>query len=472
MPRAGRPLHGSPRRNFIRAALIARPVASVSFSEAVAVGLGGIIGAGIFVMSGTMVSLAGVGALFAFIMTGLVAVIIAMEMGELSSAMPQETGASYSFVYNAFGSELGFITGILLYLSFAVSISAIALGFGTYLSSFLGWGGGTSYLLAALLIVALTSLNLRGVSEAAKADFFIVAFKVVVLIAFIVFALVAGTALSANLAQPPKDGISGVFSASVIAIFAYAGFQSIATMTPNIRGGGRTAAKAILVAVAISLVLYVLVTVSLLALVPASGYAFRADPLSFALASAAAPSWLFVLVNLAALAATASATLAMIIAGSALMSQLSKDGLLPGVLGRMRTKRGTDVPTLALTAVFGIVFMFLGDIYVIAAVSNFGILFSYLITGFALVKIRRMRRHPEKHKEALQAAGIPAQGIFEMPLFPFLPALGIAILIAFFFAFPPEALSIGIGLVLASLITYYALREDRDEPVIRIRFFR
>ena len=53
-----------------------------------------------------------------------------------------------------------------------------------------------------------------------------------------------------------------------------------------------------------------------------------------------------------------------------------------------------------------------------------------------------------------------------------LPALGIAILIAFFFAFPPEALSIGIGLVLASLITYYALREDRDEPVIRIRFFR
>lgn len=461
------------RRRFIRSSLIEARMSEVGFAEAVAVGLGGIIGAGIFVMSGTMVNLAGVGALLAFAMTGLVAVIIALEMGELSSAMPRETGASYSFVYNAFGSELGFITGTLLYLSFAVSISAIALGFGTYLSSLVGLSGGwVDYGLAALLIVALTSLDLRGVSEAARADFFIVAFKIAVLIAFIAFALLAGQSLSANLAQPPRNGLSGIFSASVIAIFAYAGFQSIATMTPNIRGGGRTAAKAILVAVAISLVLYILVTLALLALAPSGSYAFQADPLSFALRSAAGPSWLFLLVNLAALAATASATLAMIIAASALMSQLAADGLLPAALGRVRTRRGTPVAALVLTAGLGIACMFLGDIYVIAAVSNFGILFSYLITGFALVKIRRMRTHPEKHKEALQTAGIASEGVFQMPLFPYLPALGIAILIAFFFAFPDEALSIGVGLVLSSLIAYYALREDRDEPVIRIRFFR
>ena len=442
-------------------------------AEAVAVGLGGIIGAGIFVMSGTMVSLAGVGALLAFGMTGLVAVIIAMEMGELSSAMPKESGASYSFVYNAFGSELGFITGVLLYLSFTVSISAIALGFGTYLAALVGLSGSAvTYLLAALLIVGLTSLDLRGVSEAARADFYIVAFKIAVLIAFIAFALLAGQALPANLAQPPRGGVSGIFAASVIAIFAYAGFQSIATMTPNIRGGGRAAAKAILVAVAISLVLYVLVTVALLALVPASQYGFQADPLGFALRSAGAPSWLFLLVNLAALAATASATLAMVIAGSALVAQLSADGLLPGQLTRVQTRHGTPVAALGLTAALGIAFMFLGDIYVIAAVSNFGILFSYLITGFALVKIRRMRSHPEKHKDALEAARVSRAGVFDMPLFPYLPALGILILIAFLFAFPSIALSIGVGLILTSLIVYYALREDRDEPVIRIRFFR
>ena len=135
---------------------------------------------------------------------------------------------------------------------------------------------------------------------------------------------------------------------------------------------------------------------------------------------------------------------------------------------------GTDgqLAALGLTAALGIAFMFLGDIYVIAAVSNFGILFSYLITGFALVKIRRMRSHPEKHKDALEAARVSRAGVFDMPLFPYLPALGILILIAFLFAFPSIALSIGVGLILTSLIVYYALREDRDEPVIRIRFFR
>ena len=445
----------------------------VSFSSAVSVGLGGIIGAGIFVMSGTMVSLAGTGALLAFLMTGVVAVILSLEMGELSSSMPNSTGASYSFVYNAFGSELGFITGVTLYLSFVVSVSVIALGFGSYLASMIGLPAGAyTYVFAIVLIVALTSLDLRGISAAAKADFFIVIFKVGVLVVFIAFALLAGRFLPANLAQAPKGGIGGVFAASVIAIFAYAGFQSIATMTPDIKGGGRTAAKAIFAAVVISLVLYILVTLALLALVPASGYGFVADPLSFALRSALAPTWLFVLVNFAALAATTSATLAMIIASTQLMFQLSRDGLLPGFLRATRGSRGTPVGAAALTASLGIAAMFLGNVYVIAAISNFGILFSYLLSGFALIKLRRMRRHPEKHAAALQEAGVSDRGIFNMPLYPFLPILGIGILVAFFFAFPSVALSIGIGLVLVCIIAYYALREDKDEPVVRVRFFR
>ncbi len=445
----------------------------VGFPAAVAVGLGGIIGAGIFVLSGTMIGLAGTGALLAFIMTGFVAIVIALEMGELTSSMPQTTGASYSFVYNAFGSELGFVTGVLLYLSFVASVSAIALGFGTYLSSMLSLGGeAPAYLLAVVLIVVLASLNLRGISEAANADFVIVLFKVSALVVFIAWALVAGSHLSSNLAQPPRSGVGGIFSASVIAMFAYAGFQSIATMVPNIRGGGRTAARAIVAAVAVSLVLYVLVTLALLALLPVGQFGFRADPLSFALSAAGAPTWLSLLIGLAALAATASATLAMIIASSQLILQLSGDGLLPGILRRTRAGRPTALGALVLTIVFGSLFMFLGNIYIIAAVSNFGVLFSYLLSGFALLKIRRMRRHPERHRDALRDAGIPERGIVEMPWFPYLPIVGIGFLIAFFFAFPSLALSIGLGIVLVSFLMYYVLREDRDEPVIKVRFFR
>lgn len=445
----------------------------IGFASAVAVGLGGIIGAGIFVLSGTMINLAGTGALFAFLLTGFVAVILSLEMGEMTSSMPNTTGASYSFVYNSFGSELGFVTGISLYLSFVASVSAIGLGFGSYLTSMLGgYNLFYSRIYAVILIFVLMGINLRGLSEAAKADLFIVVFKVSVLIIFIIFALSFGKFLHFNISAPIVNGVPGIFSASVIAMFAYAGFQSIATMAPNIKGGGRTAARAIMAAVVISLVLYILVTLSMLALVPATRYGYIADPLSFALKSAAAPQWLFYLVDFAALAATISATLAMIIAGSQLCLQLSEDGLLPKVFRRRAGSERSPITAVFLTGFIGMAVMFVGNVYVIAAISNFGVLLSYLMTGFALIKVRRMRKNPKKHADFLKQAGISLKNYFKMPLYPYLPIIGIIMLIVFFFGFPVIALSAGVGLVLITIIIYYAMREDRDEPVIKVRFFR
>lgn len=445
----------------------------VSFVQAVAVGLGGIIGAGIFVLSGTMIKLSGSGALLAFLITGVVAIIVALEMGELTSSMPGKTGASYSFVYSAFGSELGFITGVLLYLSFVASISAISLGFGAYLASMVGIPAATyRYLFAIILVAALIVLNLGGITEAARADTYIVIFKVGVLIVFILFALLFGKYLPSNLGVPPTNGISGIFAASVIAMFAYAGFQSIATMAPNIKGGGRVAAKAILVAVAISLVFYVAVTIALLSLTSGSSFNFSADPLSFALRSAKAPVWLFELVDVAALAATTSATLSMLIAGSELMAQLGRDGLLPTFLGRERKSGVIPSSALMITGLLGVAMLFSGNIYTIAAISNFGVLFSYLLSGFALMKIRRMRKHPERHLGDMHSGGIVEKPDFKIPFYPVLPLVGVILIIAFFFGFPTIALSAGVSLVLVSLILYYTLSEDRDEPVIKVRFFR
>lgn len=445
----------------------------VGFSGALAVGLGGIIGAGIFVLSGTMISLAGTGALYAFALTGFVAIILALEMGELSSSMPDTTGASYSYVYKAFGSELGFIVGISLYLSFVASVSAISLGFGTYLASMLGLHGALySHIFSIILVLALIGVNLEGISEAARTDLYIVTFKVAVLVVFIIFALLVGRELAFNISQPVTGGYGGIFSASVIAMFAYAGFQSIATMTPSIKGGGRTAAKAIIAAVVISLVLYILVTLALLSLVPGSGFGYVADPLSYALVHAGAPQWLFYLVDSAALAATVSATLAMMIAGSQLVYQLAGDGLLPPVFRKTSGKEKAPLTAVILTAFVGISIMFAGNIYIIAAISNFGILFSYLLTGFALLKVRHRRMKPEKYGDFLADSGIRSKGVFSMPLYPYLVVAGLVMLLAFFFGFPRVALSAGVGIILATLILYYALREDRDEPVVRIRFFR
>ena len=138
----------------------------ISVWLATAVGLGAIIGAGIFVLSGTAIALAGADALIAFLLVGIVALIIALELGELGSLMPHEKGASYSYTYKAFGSELGFITGILRYVALATSISAIALGFGSYLSSVLGISiSAYAIPFAIALIAVLAVVNMFGVEE-------------------------------------------------------------------------------------------------------------------------------------------------------------------------------------------------------------------------------------------------------------------------------------------------------------------
>jgi len=234
-------------------------------SVATAVGLGAIIGAGIFVLSGTSIALAGADALLAFIVVGLVAIILALEMGELSSLMPDVKGASYSYTYLAFGSRLGFVTGIFRYLSLAVSISVISLGFGAYLSSILGISGSTySIPFAILLIGTLSFVNLLGIKKAAESDSILVIIKIAILLLFIGFAILVafsgvGTGASSHFTfDISVGGLQSIFAASIAIFFAYSGYQSIATFSGRIKGGGNGAAKAILAAVLISITLYVL----------------------------------------------------------------------------------------------------------------------------------------------------------------------------------------------------------------------
>jgi amino acid/polyamine/organocation transporter, APC superfamily (TC 2.A.3) len=151
---------------------------TLSVPVATSVALGAIIGAGIFVLSGTAIALAGSYSLLAFIIVGIIALFMALQMGEMGSIFPHAKGAAYSYAYEAFGSQLGFITGLLLYTSFATAVSAVSLGFGSYLATFLGLGAAYQVPFALALILVLSIVNIIGIKKAAKADFFIVIIKI------------------------------------------------------------------------------------------------------------------------------------------------------------------------------------------------------------------------------------------------------------------------------------------------------
>ena len=429
----------------------------ISIPVALAVGLGAIIGAGIFVLSGTAIAIAGGYALLAFLLVGIVAIFVGLEIGELSSLMPNEVGASYSFVYKAFGSELGFVTGILLFFSYATSISVISLGFGSYLSSILALGNVFNIPFAIILIFVLSILNILGIKKAAKSDAVLVVIKVSILLLFIVAALaisLSNKTFSISNFSAPNNDVLSVFSASVIIFFAYSGFQSISTFTSRIRGKNG-AAKAIILATVISLVLYVLVVFSLLALMPASEYKISGDPLSFALKASHAPRWLFITVDMGALIATTSATIAMILSSSRMLYQISKDKLLPRIFRKYNEEGDVAVNGVIVSAIIGVIMLFSGNIYTIAAISNFGLLFSYIMTSFALMHFRR--------------GGSEAS--FSMPLYPYLTIITIIFLFAFLFGMPKESLLIGAILIILLLAIYYMLKEVKRKKPVMIKLF-
>ena len=208
-----------------------------------------------------------------------------------------------------------------------------------------------------------------------------VSFKIVVLVILVSFAfLLSYTDHFANMnnftALPQQASVKGVFGASVAVFFAYAGFQSISTITAEVKGGARGAAKSIISAVSISLILYVVVAFSLMLLAPASNYGISGDPIAFALGRSDAPQSLSILIKIGALVATTSATLAMILSSSRIMHQLGSDGMLPIRVAKYDLKR--DVPTngVIISTISSLPFLFLGNIYIIASVSNFGLIFS------------------------------------------------------------------------------------------------
>jgi APA family basic amino acid/polyamine antiporter len=429
-------------------------------AAATAVGLGAIIGAGIFTLSGTAIALAGVWSLISFVLVGFVAIVVALEIGELCSMFPSASGASYSYVFEAFGSELGFITGVLLYFSYASAISVVALGFGAYLSTLLGLSPDAYATSLAIVIIAVLSVfNLQGIKKAARADFGLVVIKVAVLIVFIAFAAIfslrSNTFTNISSAAPPSNRYTAIFSASVVIFFAYSGFQTISTFASDVKGGARSAAIAIFAAVAVSMVLYVLVDLALMLLVPVSAFVINANPLSFALTVSRAPAYLTVIVAIGALIATASATLAMILSSSRILYQISMDGLLPKILRTYDDVREVARNGVLISAAIAVVMLFSGNIYVIAAISNFGLLFSYLMAGFALIHFRRHGRG----------------GSFHVPMYPYLPLVAIVVLLSFMLGLPNEALLVGTVMTIGLLMGYYFLKEVEDKGPVKIRLF-
>jgi amino acid transporter len=306
----------------------------VGYWEATAIGVGGMVGGGIFAVLGLSVDLAHGGAPLAFLVAGVVALVTAYSYARLSVAFPSQ-GGTVAFLDRAFGP--GLLTGsanILLWISYMIMLSLYAYTFGSYGASLLApeWHDVGRHVLITLSVVCITALNLLSARLIGEAEDWVVLIKLSILALFIGAGIfgVDTARLSVSAWAPPLHLVAG----GMIIFLAYEGFELIANTAADVRNPATTLPRAFYTAVGFVIVLYVLVAVVTVGTLPVDRIVSARD---YALAEAALPflgQTGFTLIAVAAMLSTASAINATVYGAARLSYIIAKDGELPEVLER------------------------------------------------------------------------------------------------------------------------------------------
>jgi amino acid transporter len=306
----------------------------LGFWEATAIGVGGMVGGGIFAVLGLSVELTRGGAPLAFLLAGIVALVTSYSYARLSVAYPSQ-GGTVAFLDRAFGA--GLLTGsvnILLWISYIVMLSLYAYAFGSYGASLLppALAALGKHVLISGAIIAITVLNLFSAKLIGEAEDWIVFIKLVILAVFIAAGIsgIDGARLAPATWPAPLHVVAG----GMIIFLAYEGFELIANSAQDVRVPAKTLPRAFYAAVGFVLVLYVLIAAVAVGSLPVANIVAAKD---YALAEAARPflgHGGFVLIAVAALLSTASAINATLYGTARLSYIIAKDGELPSELER------------------------------------------------------------------------------------------------------------------------------------------
>ncbi len=357
---------------------------------AIAIGIGGMVGGGIFAVLGEAVSLAHGATAIAFLLAGFVALLTAYSYAKLSVTY-QNRGGTVIFIDNAFGHNL--LSGsvnLMLWLSYLVTISLYAVAFASYAQTFFS-GNITPWLRHSLICLAIllpVIINLISASFVSKSEGLIVIIKVILLMLIIIASV---SHVDIERLSPAQWGSSfSIVVAGMVIFVAYEGFELIANAAEDIKNPNSNLPKAFYGSVLLVIFLYILIAVIAEGAVPESQLLMAKD---YALAVAAKPALGkagFTIVAVTALLATISAINATIYGNSRLGYILAKEGVLPEILD----KENRDIPTMgvALTASLSLIMANSIDLAEIAIIGSASFLLIFFIVNIAAYKLHNELR--------------------------------------------------------------------------------
>ncbi|WP_435197068.1 amino acid permease [Natronomonas sp. EA1] len=427
---------------------------------ALTIGVGTMIGAGIFILPGAAVKQAGPLAVAAFVIGGGLALLTALSASELGTAMPKSGGAYY-YVNHALGPLFGSIAGWSNWLGLAFASAFYMFGFGRYIEELLIGSFGMTLTpiplgpvalpwakLIALLGAALfIGVNYVGAKETGRLQNVIVILLVAILAVFTAFGVANADLSKLQPFVPPDKGITPLLPVTGLIFVSYLGFVQITSVAEEIKDPGRNLPRAVVGSVLIVTVIYALVLLAVLAAVPnelvAGNDTAVVDVARMLIGPLGAAVMLF-----AALLATASSANASILASSRINFAMGRDELVSQELNDIHPRYGTPYRSIAITGGLILLFIALGSVELLATAGSVLHLVIYGLLNIALVVMRVA--DPDDY-----------QPDYRVPLFPFVPVAGAIVSFALIAFFEPEVLLLTGGIIGFAAVWYLFYARDR-----------
>lgn len=386
-------------------------------------GVGAIIGTGVFVLTGVAAAkYAGPALILSFIIAGLACVFAALCYSEFASMIPQ-SGSAYTYSYVAFGEIFAWILGWDLVLEYGLASSAVASGWSGYFQSLLSGFGihiptaltsafdpskGTVIDLPAVIIVLLVTLLLsRGVKESAKFNAIMVVIKVAVVLLFIMVGV--WYVEPANWTPFMPFGFSGVTAGAAVVVFAYFGFDAVSTAAEEVKNPQRNLPIGIISALAICTILYIAVSLILTGIVPFNMLNVK-DPVAFAL-EFIGQDWAAGFISLGAIVGITTVLIVMMFGQTRLFFAMGRDGLLPKAMSTVNEKSKVPITSTWITGILVSLFAGFVPLDKLAELTSIGTLFAFATVSLGVAVLRKT--HPEIKRG------------FKTPWVPLIPALAV-----------------------------------------------
>lgn len=444
---------------------------SLSATNLVTLGIGAIVGTGIFVITGQAAAMyAGPALTISFIISALGCVMAGLCYAEFAAMIPV-SGGVYSYSYTTMGEILAWFVGWILVLEYLFACSSVAVGWSGYMASLLkGWGIALPHSLSgatfdhlkdgdwvwtgriinfpAVFIIGIVSAFLiGGIKQSALVNNIIVVIKVGVILLFIGFGLsYIDTGnwtpyIPENTGGYGNFGWTGILRGAAVVFYAYLGFDALSTAAGEARNPQKDMPKGILISLLVCAVLYILVTTVLTGIVSYKELNVEA-PIALAIDLAGSGlAWLSPFIKLGAIAGLSSVILVMMLGQSRIYYSISKDGLLPPVFAKVSSKHSVPRNATVFACIITALIAGLFPLHVLSELVSIGTLIAFTIVCLSIAILRKTQ--PDLKRP------------FKTPFVPLVPILGALICIVQMVSLPWSTWSRLIGWTVLGLIIYF-----------------